>query len=145
MVVDKKTNNPWYVEGLHFQCVACGNCCSGPDEGVIWISKPEIKLLAQHLGLSDSELRKKYLRRIGFRISILENPQTKDCIFLENINGSKKCTIYDFRPMQCRTWPFWSINIDSPDDWNKAAMKCPGINKGKFYSFDEIEKNKNLL
>ena len=145
MVVDKKTNNRWYTTGLHFECVACGHCCSGPDEGVIWISKSEIKLLAQHFGLSDSELRKKYLRRIGLRVSILENPQTKDCIFLKNINGSKKCTIYNFRPMQCQTWPFWTSNIDSPDDWNKAAMKCPGINKGKFYSFDEIEKNKNLL
>ncbi|MGD0785782.1 MAG: YkgJ family cysteine cluster protein [Sedimentisphaerales bacterium] len=137
--------NIWYIGGLHFECAACGNCCSGPDEGVIWISKPEIKLLAEHLGLSDSELRKKYLRRIGFHISILENPQTKDCVFLRHINGSKKCTIYNFRPMQCRTWPFWTVNIDSPDDWNRAAMKCPGINKGKFYSFDEIEKIKNLL
>ena len=145
MVVDKKTNKPWYVAGLHFQCVACGNCCSGPDEGVIWISKPEIKLLAEHLNLSTSELRKKYLKRIGFHISILENPQTKDCIFLKNINDSKKCSIYNFRPMQCRTWPFWTVNIDSTDDWNRAAMKCPGINKGKFYSFDEIEKIKNLL
>jgi Fe-S-cluster containining protein len=42
--------------------------------------------------------------------------------------------------MQCRNWPFWPRNLDSPDGWNIAAAKCPGINKGRFYTFDEIEK-----
>ena len=143
MVVDKKIKTPWYIGGLHFECRQCGDCCSGPDEGVIWISRLEIKLLAEHLDISESQLRKKYLKRIRFRVSILENPQTKDCIFLKNIGGTKKCTIYDVRPMQCRSWPFWPINLDSPDDWSTAAKKCSGLNKGKLYTFDEIEKIEN--
>lgn len=170
--------NKWYIGGLHFACQQCGSCCSGPDEGVIWISRPEINMLAEHLGLSASELRKKYLRRIGFRFSIRENPCSKDCVFLANlhpapivpdssqkkinstagersdfdfattrnnrcgVNGFKGCTIYNARPMQCRNWPFWPGNLQSPDDWNTAAKKCPGINKGRLYTFDEIEKIK---
>jgi len=134
--------NKWYIGGLHFACQQCGSCCSGPDEGVIWISRPEINMLAEHLGLSASELRKKYLRRIGFRFSIRENPCSKDCVFLAELNGFKGCTIYNARPMQCRNWPFWPGNLQSPDDWNAAAKKCPGINKGRLYTFDEIEKIK---
>lgn len=173
MVVDKKTNTPWYIGGLHFACQQCGRCCSGPQEGVIWISRQEIKILAKHLSQSPNDVRKKFLKRLRLSFSIRENPCSKDCIFLKNINpapivpnpnqekidstnvkrsdfdfaktqnnrcGVKGCTIYDVRPMQCRNWPFWPNNLNNPDDWNAAAMKCPGINKGRLYTFDEIQK-----
>ena len=138
MQVKKKT--PWYIGGLHFACQQCGKCCSGPQEGVIWISRPEIKMLAERLGLSTSELRKKYLKRFGFRLSIKENPESMNCIFLAQLPGFKGCAIYDIRPMQCRNWPFWPRNLDSPDGWNIAAAKCLGINKGRLYTFNEIQK-----
>ena len=54
--------------------------------------------------------------------------------------------IYPVRPGQCRTWPFWSENLASPNAWNKTAQKCPGINRGKLYSYEQIQKikrNKN--
>jgi len=138
MVVTKKTKTPWYIGGLHFECRQCGKCCSGPDEGVIWISRPEIKLLAAHLGLTVSEIRKQYLKRFRLRFSIKENPCSKNCVFLTD----KGCAIYDVRPMQCRNWPFWPGNLTSPDAWNAAAVKCPGINKGKLYTFEKIERIK---
>ena len=99
-------------------------------------------MLAEHLGLDTSQLRKNHLKRFGFRYSIKEDSCSKDCVFLTNINGSRGCAVYNFRPMQCRNWPFWSGNLSSPYDWNAAAVKCPGINKGRFYSFDEIQKIK---
>ncbi|OQA02664.1 MAG: Flagellin N-methylase [Planctomycetes bacterium ADurb.Bin401] len=136
--------NKWYVNGLHFECQQCGNCCSGPEEGVIWINKQEIEKLAEHLQMTPAELHKKYLRKIGLRISIKEDPWTKDCIFLKRTNGLPGCAIYNFRPTQCRTWPFWVYNLHSPDDWNTAAQKCPGLNKGKLYIPDEIEKLKKM-
>jgi hypothetical protein len=142
MEIIKKTKAPWYIAGLHFECTQCGNCCSGPEEGVIWISKSQINRLADFLGQSVKNVHKNHLKKFGFRYSIRENPHTKDCIFLVGIKGSKGCAIYDVRPTQCRTWPFWPSNLRSPDDWNTAAQKCPGINKGRLYNFDEIEKIK---
>jgi hypothetical protein len=141
MVITEKTKMSWYINGLHFECRQCGKCCSGPQEGVIWISRPEIKMLAERLGLSTSELRKKYLKRLGFHFSIRENPCSNDCIFLANLNGFKGCAIYDVRPMQCRNWPFWPANLDSPDDWNIAAAKCPGINPAPIVPGPNQEKN----
>lgn len=130
----------WYVGGLHFECTQCGDCCSGPDEGVIWITKSEIGFLAEYLKISEEEVREKYLQRVGNRTTIVEHPITRDCIFLENKDGQKKCTIYSVRPNQCRTWPFWSDNLQSPDTWNETAQHCPGINRGSCHSFVEIEK-----
>ncbi len=132
----------WYITGLCFKCQRCGRCCSGPSEGYIWITSPEIKLIADFVKIKPEQLRQNYLKRIGLRMTIIEQPHTKDCIFLREINGQKGCMIYPVRPSQCRIWPFWPSNLTSPNAWNKAAQKCSGINHGRFYSFAEIEKIK---
>ena len=135
---EKKTT--WYIGGLHFECQQCGNCCAGPSEGFIWITIPEIELLAEHLDLSVEKLREKYLTRRITRTSIIEDPASKNCIFLSNINGIRGCAVYSVRPNQCRTWPFWSSNLTSPSAWNSAALKCPGVNRGSLYTFKQIKK-----
>ena len=85
-------------------------------------------------------LRRRYLRRVGLRTTIIEHSETKDCIFLREIGGKKLCAIYPVRPNQFRTWPFWTENLTNPDAWNEAARRCPGINRGRHFSFEEIEK-----
>ena len=137
-----KNNPPWYIAGLHFDCQQCGRCCSGPGQGYIWATKPEVKFIADFLKISIGQLRKKYLRRYNLRTSIIEHPVTRDCIFLRKIDGRKKCLIYPVRPSQCRNWPFWASNLTNPNAWNRTAQKCPGINRGKLVSFEEIQKIK---
>jgi uncharacterized protein len=127
---------PWYVAGLHFECTGCGACCAGPEEGFIWVTKPEQTFIADLLKLPVDQLRRKYMRREGLRTTIIEEPCTKDCIFLE---GGKRCRIYSVRPNQCRTWPFWASNLGSPNAWNEAAQGCPGINRGPLFTREEID------
>ncbi len=131
---------PWYVGGLHFECVQCGECCSGPSEGYIWVSRPEIQIIADFLKIKPRQLRQECLRRVGLRTTVIEHPGTKDCIFLQEANDQKRCAIYPVRPSQCRSWPFWASNLQSPNAWNKAAQKCCGINRGRRYSYEEIER-----
>jgi len=140
--VSHKNKSIWYVSGLYFECVQCSRCCSGPDEGFIWVSRAEIKFIADFLKISTRQVRQKYLKRVGLRTTIIEKPATKDCIFLQKTDGQKRCVVYPVRPNQCRTWPFWPGNLVGPDAWNKATQKCGGINQGRFYSCDEIEKIK---
>jgi len=132
--------NPWYIAGLYFECQQCSRCCSGPEEGVIWVTIREIELIADFLKETVGQVRQKYLKRAGLRTTIIEQPVSKDCIFLQKIDGRKKCVIYPVRPNQCRTWPFWSSNLTDPDSWNDVAKKCDGINRGKLYGFEKIEK-----
>jgi Fe-S-cluster containining protein len=139
-----KDNTKWYVAGLHFECQGCGGCCSGPGEGYIWITRPEIEIIADFLKMAVGQFRQKYLKRAGLRTTIIEHQTTKDCIFLHSGAGGKQCAIYSVRPCQCRSWPFWASNLASPGDWNKAAQNCPGINRGRLYSFEEIEEIKGL-
>jgi Fe-S-cluster containining protein len=141
--VNKRENkNKWYVTGLHFECVQCGACCAGPDQGYIWVTRPEIQLIADFLKMPVEQVRQNYLKRVGFRTTIIEQPSTKDCIFLRETKGRKNCIVYPVRPRQCRSWPFWPGNLKNPDAWNKAAQKCAGINHGRLYQLKEIKRIK---
>jgi Fe-S-cluster containining protein len=140
MELTTKTKGPWYVGGLHFGCAHCGRCCSGPGEGYIWVTRREIELIADYLRIPITRLRSDYLKRVGLRLSIVEDVATKDCIFLTRIDGERKCRIYPVRPNQCRTWPFWPSNLTNTNVWNEAARRCAGVDRGRLYSFEEIEK-----
>ena len=132
--------NKWYKNGLAFSCRACGNCCSGPEEGYVWISLKEIEKLADFLKMPIARLKNTYLRRVGLRYSIIEKQPSKDCIFLlSDGQGQKTCRIYPVRPLQCRTWPFWKENLRSRKSWNEAGRKCPGIDQGKWFDLAHIE------
>jgi Fe-S-cluster containining protein len=140
MQAKKKTS--WYIGGLHFECMQCGACCAGPSTGYIWVTREEIKLIADFLKMPERQLRQKYLKRAGLRTTIIEERSTRDCIFLKKEAGKKVCMIYPVRPNQCRTWPFWPGNLKSPGTWNETAQKCPGINRGRLYSFEKIQEIK---
>lgn len=134
---DKK--DAWYIDGLRFECRQCGNCCSGPAPGFIWVTNKEIEDISGSLDMPIDQLRQNYLRRVGQRVSIKENLVTRDCIFLTKIGGRKGCMIYPVRPVQCRTWPFWLSNLASKEAWDSSALRCGGMNTGRHYSFEEIE------
>jgi len=135
-----KNKTPWYYCGLHFECMQCGRCCSGPSEGYIWVTKTEAGLIADFLDITVEQLKDRYLRRVGLRKTIIEEPSSRNCIFLRNLGDKKSCLIYPVRPSQCRIWPFWVTNLINPDTWNTAALRCPGINRGRLYHLEEIRK-----
>lgn len=59
-----------------------------------------------------------------------------DCVFLDRTTmpGKAICGVYEDRPSQCRTWPFWEGNLGSESDWKRAGKTCPGLNKGTQYT-----------
>jgi Fe-S-cluster containining protein len=138
-----KNKTPWYVAGLHFECLQCGACCAGPGAGYIWVTRPELELIAEYLKVSIGDVHRNYIRRVGLRTTIIEQQTTKDCIFLRKIDGRKRCIIYPVRPSQCRSWPFWAGNLAGPDDWNRVVQKCPGVNRGRKYNLEQIKQIKS--
>ena len=128
----------WYRKGLSFECTQCGACCSG-EPGYVWVAADEHRRIAKFLGFKDGRLPPKYIRRVGFRYSLTEKPNG-DCIFLNRNGQTVGCDIYEVRPLQCRSWPFWKINLKSPDHWAAAAALCPSMNQGTFYTADRIEE-----
>jgi Fe-S-cluster containining protein len=127
---------PWYRDGLSFSCTRCGACCTGAP-GYVWVSPEEIAALAEARNASVAQFSKSFVRRVGNRYSLIEKPGG-DCIFWDRQAG---CTVYPARPVQCRTWPFWPENIETPEAWEAVRQVCPGSGKGRFFSVDEIEQS----
>jgi Fe-S-cluster containining protein len=125
----------WYREGLAFTCTRCGACCTGAP-GYVWVNEEQIEALSQFLGESIAEFTRRYVRRVGPRLSLVERPNG-DCVFWDREAG---CTVYPARPVQCRTWPFWPENIESPEDWRDTTHGCPGADKGRWHSLEEIRE-----
>ena len=122
----------WYSDGLKFSCTKCGNCCRGP--GYVWVNDDEIHTLAQHFEMDDETFTKVYTRKVG-RSRTLREQANDNCVFFDDSVG---CLVYESRPTQCRTWPFWEHNLESKKDWDKVKERCPGSGKGQLYSVEEI-------
>ena len=128
----------WYGCGLRFECVQCGGCCGGAP-GYVWLTREELAKIAEYLQLNPRMFTRRYVRRVGFKLSLIERADY-DCIFLRRIDGKATCEIYPVRPLQCRTWPFWNINVKTPETWAEAAEHCPGMNCGDVRDVGVIEQ-----
>lgn len=136
-------DEPWYKDGLRFECSGCGNCCTGAP-GYVWVNKEEIQAIADHLEMTVELLERKHVRKIGIRKSLVELPKSNyDCTFFDN--ETRGCTIYEVRPRQCRTWPFWDSNVRTERAWESTCEFCPGSGKGKKFDLNEIEERLKVI
>ena len=106
-------------------CNNCsGNCCIG-ESGYIWINSLEIQALALHLKISVDDLKSRFLNKIAYKYSIKEVQLAQNnyaCCFFDL--DKKQCTVYDVRPSQCRTFPFWDYFKENEKEVYK---ECPAI------------------
>jgi Fe-S-cluster containining protein len=121
---------PWYKSGLHFKCTHCNRCCT--VEGHVWVDKREAQRLANHLQISLQEFSKRYLRLVDGRHALTERSDGA-CVFWD-----EGCTVYETRPGQCRTFPFWEENVATRGAWEEVAEECEGIGEGRLYQLGEI-------
>ncbi len=125
-------SSTWYRDGLAFECRRCRGCCRG-EPGFVWAAAKEVAGIATELGMSEADFRERYCREVGGRTSLRERPDG-DCVLL----GPEGCLIYESRPVQCRTFPFWPENLRRRSDWERVGEDCPGLNCGPVHSLDEI-------
>lgn len=134
--------------GLRFECTMCGNCCSGP-EGYVLVDDEEAAALAARLGVSLGDFLARFTRQTSAGRSLTEKvtPHGNDCVFLDRdkIPGKAVCGVYELRPKQCRTWPFWKSLLVSRKRWELASRMCPGINKGPRFEPTEISRRRDVI
>jgi len=105
-------------------CATCqGRCCTG-ESGYIYVTRDEIKAIAEVLNIDINELRVKYLFKKGYKYSIKEFKynDSYECVFYDR--ESNGCKIYNARPSQCKTFPFWDYYKTRVDE---LKQECPGI------------------
>jgi len=140
-MADDRKGQPWYQNGLRFECTQCGDCCTG-SAGYVWVNKQEIAKLAALVNLPIDQFEARYVRLVGVRKSLVEY-ENGDCVFFDN--KTRKCGVYSARPRQCRTWPFWDSNIRTPEAWSDTCRVCPGSGKGRLYSLEQIDEQASVI
>jgi uncharacterized protein len=123
-----------YDEGIRFECQGSGKCCLSRGEyGYVYLSQKDLKRLAKHLELPKKDFLKMHCEETDGHIH-LKGPD-KTCGFLKE----KRCTVYEGRPDQCRTWPFWPENMKTKTWSQEVVPFCAGIGKGRLYTKKEID------
>jgi Fe-S-cluster containining protein len=142
---------PFYEQGLNFSCRRCSACCRH-EPGFVFLTRRDLDSLAGILRMDRRALIAVYCRWVPFtprgsdelegsfprgqarETLSLKEKSNFDCIFWKN-----GCTVYEARPVQCRTFPFWKSIVHSLASWKECMKDCPGIGKGRVYSRGEIE------
>ncbi len=128
---------PFYSNGLKFECQGSGKCCTSHGEfGFVFLTLEDRRRFAKHLGISTAAFTKQYCDLRDGVWHLKEEPKNPDCMFLKN----KRCSVYEARPTQCRTWPFWPEVMTAKVWKSEVATFCPGVDKGRIWPKEEIEK-----
>jgi len=123
----------FWNEGVRFECQGTGRCCvSRGNYGYVYLTLKDRQRLAKHIGLTTQTFTRQYCKKTAGHFHLKEFK--KACSFLEG----KGCTVYEARPAQCRTWPFWPENMNARTWSKEVEAYCPGVGKGRLYSKEEI-------
>jgi len=122
-----------YENGIRFECQGSGKCCRYRDGYAhVYVSLPERRALAKRLGMRASDFTRAYCLKSDDSYELKSAGDA--CIFLDG----NMCSVYEARPGQCRSWPFWPENMNR-FAWPEVAAFCPGVGKGRVRSRREID------
>ena len=126
-----------YDGGLKFSCRQCSFCCRG-FPGVVLMDETDLERLAKWADVTREQFIQMYCRWVesddGFEYLSLREKRNMECIFWNN-----GCESYEARPVQCRTYPFWTKVLESRETWDEEGKSCPGINSGENHPQEEIK------
>jgi Fe-S-cluster containining protein len=111
-----------------FKCTGCGKCCTGnPTSHYVELTSGEAENIRRSLGISHSWFIRRYLVALTDNTHGIRIEQNRQCVFLDKKKG---CKIYELRPRQCRSYPFWPEILHSRSAWKEEARRCEGIGQG---------------
>ncbi|MFN8577431.1 MAG: YkgJ family cysteine cluster protein [Candidatus Sericytochromatia bacterium] len=139
----------WSKEKIFFSCNQCGDCCKDMD---VPLSHIDINRLIQANTGFDSEMFITLVQpeEITLDCALLYGSYQElyltnklsdnSCIFLKD----NKCSIYEYRPNSCRTWPF-SKNLKNKLFIDNVASKLvdTSCSKDRFKAHNQVRENIN--
>ena len=122
--------------GLRFECTQCGKCCWTRGEySHVYLTADDLSALARALGLSVGQARERYTFRDENGWTELDFSGGR-CVMLDG--DTNLCTVYESRPTQCRTVPFWPEMIRRGAWTQEARRICEGVGNGRVVAPDVV-------
>ncbi|MDC7246292.1 MAG: YkgJ family cysteine cluster protein [Sphaerochaetaceae bacterium] len=133
----------FYEDGLAFTCLpGCRYCCA-VEPGFVFLSMNDLQRLCSFTQKPVKDFVAEFCIKVpmgSHHYLSLKERDNHDCIFL----GEKGCTVYESRPVQCSTYPFWAHVLSSGKSWEEEKKWCPGIGKGVLHSKEKIDEQLSL-
>ena len=131
-------SEPWYHEGLRFECSECGACCR--RAGDVELSAPEALAIAREfdgpMATVEALLGELWVERWD-GVLVIRVPEGSQCPLLDERG---RCSVHRVKPLQCRTYPFWPENVASPSSWRVEGAWCEGIGRGPLFCSDDVAR-----
>jgi Fe-S-cluster containining protein len=134
---DSAQRRLWYADGLRFACQPdCGKCCTRHGTyDYVYLEDDDVERLAAHFDMPVGKFRARWTKKDdGHTILKMDGPA---CPFLDGA----RCTVYEARPGQCGSFPFWPENLESRANWDDLASFCPGVGQGDFVPLETIREH----
>ncbi len=125
------------LEKRDFKCQQCSRCCR-KEPGIVMLTEEDFENARKNLEMTAKDFLSQCCREV-YRdsetfVGLIEK-KNYDCIF-----WSDGCIIYEDRPLQCRTFPFWPYLVEDDDAWFYEKNRCPGLNKpGTFTTEQKLD------
>ncbi|MBK6942999.1 MAG: YkgJ family cysteine cluster protein [Planctomycetes bacterium] len=130
------TKAPWYRDGIRFECTGCGGCCRARNGyEYVYVDPTEARAIARRLGIPLRQFVDEYLIEQHEDAQMHLRFDDGACSMLKD----GKCSVYEERPKQCRTWPFWPENMRKKVWDSEIAPSTPGVGRGRLWTKAEIE------
>ncbi|HNZ27627.1 MAG TPA: YkgJ family cysteine cluster protein [Spirochaetota bacterium] len=136
------------IKNLDFSCQRCSNCCR-LEPGAVFLTREDADNISRSLNLSLEDFLSRYCRELykgNIPVVALKEKKNYDCILWND-----GCAVYNVRPVQCRTYPYWPYIAESQEYIDLEKRRCKGIGvkgnltleeKIKLY---ELEKNSRYM
>jgi len=113
------------IKKTGFSCSLCGRCCTqlSDNSNLVMVNAPEIRRIMEGTGLSWDKIAEPYPEILDgpngekFTFAWCLKRSGDKCHFLDE---NSRCTIYEFRPLICRTYPFMLEGSEL------LVFDCPG-------------------
>ncbi|MBC8292078.1 MAG: YkgJ family cysteine cluster protein [Proteobacteria bacterium] len=130
------------ADGLCFECTGCGDCCRVRDGyDCVYLYEDDAERLSLELALELDEFLERYafVDELGWtRIKM----DSDACPFFNRENNC--CSVYEARPLQCRTFPFWDSMLTGNAgrlSWRSSARRmCEGVGQGNKWPAAQVNK-----
>jgi len=127
-----------YPRKIQFKCVKCGICCGDTRERTrhILLLNDEANDIALATSQPISDFASKIEDKSPYRYELKKTIENGKCVFL----NQNRCTIYSFRPLICRFYPFGLKTTEKEQRTFYYTKECPGIGKGKPMEEEDFRK-----
>ncbi len=112
------------LSSFDFSCKRCSSCCRHTP-GTVYLTQEDVEKLLANLKMDLNTFINKCCSVLiyeGKDLVVLKEKKNHDCIFWSN-----GCIVYESRPLQCRSYPFWPEVVNDPEVRKEETKRCPGI------------------